>query len=323
MKSLLAIAAALFMLQTAACSSVLGFDELAPKAQDDQVDRPNGAVTNDTVLPTAELHNTPAEAQDRAERFAEATCAYAEACDRTTLASVGTGANCQASRTGAARQLFAAGGVAVTDAALDACLSRLGKTCADRIDTIPECAFKGVRRDGDACTFAAQCASGACSAAVPNECGTCVPVVSAGDACTPASQCAAGTSCVAGTCRPLGAENASCAFHEDCRKDLVCANHACVRPPQEGDSCTSNGCDGSKNLVCTGGKCVAFQLRELGQSCVANGGHDVCVNSVCGSGNTCIPAGDRGERPASGQCAFQLELDSTGMCVEMFPSACR
>lgn len=101
-------------------------------------------------------------------------------------------------------EALGADGNIVTEAQLDACISKLGISCDQRFSNIPECAFKGTRPNGSSCAYSGQCQGGDCNWGAGGKgakCGVCADLVAGGAACTGATPtCAPGFACNGTNC---------------------------------------------------------------------------------------------------------------------------
>jgi hypothetical protein len=181
--------------------------------------------------------------------------------------------------------------------------------------------------DGDPCTRADACQSGACASGTPVSCspvddchdsGTCDsatgectnPPKADGAACDDGNPCSTLDACRAGTC--TGGTLLTCPASDACREAGVCnaATGQCEAAPKadgtacnDGNACTrTDACQGG---VCTGGSPVACTASD---DCHLPGACDIATGactdpakangSVCNDGNACT----RTDRCLSGTC---------------------
>jgi hypothetical protein len=164
-------------------------------------------------------------------------------------------------------------------------------------------AIKGNRKQGEACFFSLECATGICN--LPSTCdqaccaGSCAPQgptpAAIGQACT-AGPCVDGAYCKSGTCAALIAAGQTCESNAQCDYGLVCGGNVtrtCVKAPKEGDPCPNGG----------GGSCYV-----LGLACDAT---DHCAK-LLGKGAACSPT--------DSLCAADLTCDATTKICTALPT---
>ncbi len=235
-----------------------------------------------------------------------------------------------------------------------------GQFCNPSNGACVECLTAGdCPDDGNPCTNAATCVSGACQ--VTNNTNPCDD----GLFCTVSDHCVAGT-CVSGGDQCTTAPNlmcnentnvcVECLANADCNDTNACTNDSCVsgqclqvansNPCDDGlfctvnDTCSNGTCDGAENctiapnLVCseTTNTCVECLTVE---NCADDGNEctdTVCVSGACQDVNNTAPCNDgdicttddsclNGVCGGNEACPTQFCNPSNGACVECLTAA--
>jgi hypothetical protein len=271
--------------------------------------------------------------------YADGLCAFFEKCQPSYLKTrFGDGTSCRSSMLADATASLNARGNVVTQDQLTSCMSKLGvRSCADDLDRLPECDFRGTLDDGVTCVFAGQCKGGACIGVLPDggepPCHSCEARAPLGTDCAN-HDCAVGLICFAGKCAPPKLTGEDCDPRNNCEGTLDCVNGKCVDLAPADQSCDLkdyNTCDGYKDLLCmpsssTKGTCKAVSYAKVGETC----GFDptaltqtYCIASYCSEDSgvgTCLrfaTAGEACSRPET--CANDLAC-IVGRCVDRAPA---
>ena len=213
----------------------------------------------------------------------------------------------------------------------------------------PACSTPGTRQPGEACRFASQCESLACSG-TDTTCGVCLRLAAAGETCDGVEVgCPSGQRC-SGTCEvvqwsphevfPPKAAGEECQYGDVCIDGYMCLNDPmdeylasvsrCQIPPGPGSPCAYNVVGG---IACASDSYCWMNTCERrpapGEPCASNSS----VSTVCDVGDECedricIGILEEGEPcgAASTRCAPGTEC-SAGHCVAtdeltIFPALC-
>lgn len=231
-------------------------------------------------------------------------------------------------------------------ASLKACAKEYLAASCEQIqsDTPLACMTSGTKQIGEACKFAAQCASLRCK--TDGNCGVCAQTVGIGQNCSsPTAVCSYGLACGnAGTClaaAPAGTVElgGSCAA-ASCKAGLFCSTNTsiCVTIPTQGESCKDvRSC--ASGTYCAAESLTCRALPTLGVACgtnrytsipaCADGLHCDTTSSpaVCKgppvAGEPCVVDPATGETyEYSGGCAAGNRCDTTvtpPLCVAKSP----
>jgi hypothetical protein len=247
--------------------------------------------------------------------------------------------------------LFSDGSTRTVEATLDCAQAWKTLSCQDVETGIPPaCSTPGTRQPGEACRFASQCESLACSG-TDTACGVCLRLAAAGEPCDGVQVgCPAGQRCN-GTCEvvqwtphepfvPLAAGE-ECQYGDVCVDGYLCLNDPmteylasvsrCQIPPGPGSPCAYNVVGG---IACASDSYCWMSTCERrpapGDPCAMNGSvSTVCeIGDECDENRVCIGILEEGEPcgAASTRCAPGLEC-SAGRCVAtdeltIFPALC-
>jgi hypothetical protein len=212
-------------------------------------------------------------------------------------------------------------GISITPAELEACASaERAAGCSQNQAEFAACTFTGSLPVGSACEDRFQCASGACSASVP-DCGSCVATIPEGAPCNTAATCAVGTACEGGTCMKIsfGGTGAPCddLAHQCSSGSCDVGTNTCaayVAPLPSGSACQSSG----------GPLCAAGLLCDtLSMECTPVTGADAGQRCVGGACVTIIPDGEPCNSSATTSTCDPPSNCVNGTCVFPYSVACK
>ncbi len=221
---------------------------------------------------------------DPPKTYVEAACAHAKKCLPAGYAKLyGDDATCEstlgieAARLPADQTARCMSALATADCALDA-------------RDIRDCNFKGTVKDGAACRFNSDCASGRCTHD-QNGCTICGAQGDQGATCEANYDCQSSLYCDLdkSKCRPRIALNDVCtlsgpdgAVNNPCAPGLICSNGKCVAGNGVGADC-GNGKACNATLTCDQNKCREYDYANPGERCGNTGGsvYVVCLNGRC------------------------------------------
>jgi hypothetical protein len=238
-----------------------------------------------------------------------------------------------------ADELSAPGALWSLDSATACASATTSATCTDfENSNVTQCdPPPGVLKDGSACAYGEQCASGTCAVANDSVCGVCVEPAAQGSMCANTSTCGAGLDCSpGGECLPEGDAGAPCTSGSTyCDYPLGCVNGVCTQEAQ-GDSCSYTEQDCATALFCSSATntCQAFAWAPPGGTCGWVAGNDslwrgCSVSFTCpvpsgGETATCPAVAQVGQAcNASAVCLLPYVCTSAGVCSWTPASQCK
>jgi hypothetical protein len=265
--------------------------------------------------------STPEVPQDLSERMAcianvKAQCSRHARCRYVTIAS------CNAPEQLCPDSAFSPGSTREA-ASLYACARQWDNfDCTDlAAGKIPSCLTPGTREIGEACIFASQCKTLACSGS-PTTCGQCVERIAIGGACSVGgAPCVMGAACEQGTCavptpvEPNGSQLlgspcqpslGGCVAGASCQPDMTSEGKFRCRLLALGELCGPDDCP-TDTAYCDD---VCVSLPKIGQPCApSRAGARRCELGAYCDFNECAARAPLGERCTSNQCLEGLECE--------------
>lgn len=296
--------------------------------------------------------------------LATAQCAELEGCSSVLMQTrYGTLATCQVRLAATCATALVAPSTGNSAAQVEACAQAYPSwSCTDYLGNVnlpAACAQRaGGLATGNACAFAAQCATGFCAIPPNAACGACAPQPQLGDSCSNLSSCGQRLICLSGSqvCGTFGAAGAMCSNGAPCGAHLSCigadaatgALGTCEASAElTGVACDPTlkkgpGCDYDDGLTCNGQtkKCAPLTISAGGGPCNSNNDQfaacaagGTCSTSETGAMGTCMSgAADGhactvgGEGPACLQparCIVASDSSTSGTCEEDDGAACK
>lgn len=307
---------------------------------------------------------TGASADTACGHSAKATCTEMQACTPANIeATYGDEPTCEARLKATCLDSLSAPSTGNTADKAEACAQAYGGyACADYQNktNVPGACQQatGLRSNGGACLYAAQCQGGFCAIVPGSACGTCADLPTQGDSCEQLTTCGPTLNCAGDTlvCTAFAAQNQACGVGQPCGAALSCVAPGgagtagtCQPASQPGAACdgtlrTSASCDGALSQYCDGvtKQCAQTTYAAAGQACgydsstgtfvgctagtcegadPSHGQLGTCVGRAADNGTCSVPDGGA-STPSAGCLPSARCISSSGTCQVVTASDC-